>query len=494
MKITIHLASTRKLSHLGAVMAVAILTGCATVGPDYMAPSLNLPATWQAAVPHNGSTASLLNWWAGFQDPTLGFLLQEAEANSPTLAQAAGAIAAARASREQAAAGFFPQVNSVAGVTRTGSFQTNGVTTASPSSTLSQVGQSTARSVGLDASWEIDLFGSVWRSNEAAAARLQAREAQWHDARISLAAEVGSEYVTYRACRLLADSQKANLESLRKTEDSTKIGVDNGLIAPAELTLASAGVANASASLRAQQAECDLSVKALVALTGIEESVLRQRLAVSQRGIPVPIGLEVKTIPVQLLSQRPDLVAAERSLAAANADIGVAEASRYPRLSLLGSISVARTETTGSGVSTAPWSFGPSLSLPVFDGGKLRSQVETSRASYQTTLANYRGAVRTAVKEVEQSLVRLDTAVKRSDDVANAARDYRRYLDAATENWTAGGINLLSLEESRRNALQAEQNDISTRRDRVLYAIALYKALGGGWERNDNMTVAGGSQ
>ncbi|MGI4938012.1 MAG: TolC family protein, partial [Janthinobacterium lividum] len=228
-------------------------------------------------------------------------------------------------------------------------------------------------------------------------------------------------------------------------------------------------------------AECELQVKALVALTGIEEIALRRTLAAGPAALPAPALLNVDLLPVQLLSQRPDLVAAERSLAAASADIGVAQANRYPRLSLLGSVAIGRTETSGLSIPTSPWSFGPSLSLPVFDGGALRAQVAGKRASYDAALANYRAAVRNAVKETEQSLVRLDAAARRSDDVASSARDYRRYFDAAQENWRAGGISLLTLEEARRNQLTAEQNAIGSQRDRVLYGIALYKALGGGW-------------
>lgn len=437
---------------------------------------------------------NLLDWWTAFKDPTLIRLLRSAEADSPTLAQAASAIATARANREKTEADLLPKLSLGAGVTRTGSHPLgSGVSDASTFAT-SVGGISTTKSAALDASWEADLFGSRRRSKEAATARLDARGAEWHDARVSLAAEVGNEYVNFRACQMLVQSQQSNLDSLRRTADSTRFAVENELTAPAELTLATAGTANAAASLRAQQAECDLSVKALVALTGIDEPELRRELAAEKPDIPASPDLDVNTVPVQLLSQRPDLVASERNLAAASADIGVAEANRYPRLSLLGSISVTRTETLGIGTSTAPWSIGPSLTLPLFDGGALRAQVASARASYQAALANYQSAIRTAVKEVEQSLVRLDAASKRSIDIANSARDYRRYFDAAEQNWRAGGISLLTLEEARRNALQAEQVDISTRRDRVLYGIALYKALGGGWQYQDNMKVAGTSQ
>jgi NodT family efflux transporter outer membrane factor (OMF) lipoprotein len=481
------------LLRVALATALATLAGCATVGPDYTPPALKIPAAWEAALPHGGSTGALLAWWQGFNDPTLDLLLRAAEADHPTLGQAAAAIAAARASRDQAGALALPALNAGIGATRSGSLRAGDAGGANPLS-ASQAAMTTVSSAGLDASWEIDLFGSVRRNREAAASRVQAREADWHDARVSLAAEVASEYVRYRACQLLAQSQRDNLDSLRKTAAGIQVAVENQLTAPAELTLASAGVANASASLTAQAAECELGVKSLVALTGLDEPKLRQHLGQEVAAIPVPAALEVRAVPTQLLSQRPDLVAAERTLAAASADIGVAEASRYPRLSLLGSVAVGRTSAGGTTFNTSPWSFGPSLSLPLFDGGRLRAQVSSARAGYDMALASYQGAVRSAVRETEQSLVRLDAAGKRLDDVAASARDYRRYFESAQENWQAGGISLLTLEESRRSALQAEQTLISTRRDRVLYGIALYKALGGGWQNTDTTSSTGVSQ
>jgi NodT family efflux transporter outer membrane factor (OMF) lipoprotein len=470
------------------------LAGCTTVGPDYVPPRLNVPSKWHAALPHHGSTTNLLHWWSGFNDPTLDLLLRSAESGSPTLGQAAGAIAAARASREQAAANLLPEANAKAGLDRSGTTQFGNTLPTLPIGSTGQPSSATTKSGGLDASWEVDLFGSVGRGEQAAEARLEAREAEWHDARISLAAEVGTEYINFRACQVLLHTRQDNLASLRKTADSTKAAVDQELMSPAEWTLAAAGVANAAASLRAQQAECDLGIKALVALTGIDESGLRETLEKDKPAVPMSPEFDIKTVPIQLLSQRPDLVAAERSLAAASADIGVAEANRHPRLSLLGSISVRHGDAQGNSVSTLPWSFGPSLSLPLFDGGRLRAQVASAQAGYQTALANYDGRVRIAIREAEQALVRLDAATRRSEDVTNAARGYRHYFSAAETNWKAGGVNLLTLEEARRNAFQAEQADISTRRDRVLYGIALYKALGGGWQSTDNLTVAGVSQ
>ncbi|OGU20255.1 MAG: hypothetical protein A2X85_06100 [Geobacteraceae bacterium GWF2_54_21] len=449
------------------VSGLATLAGCASVGPNYKAPAMKMPSIWQAALPHEGSTRSLLDWWQGFNDPTLNDLLQAAESDNPTLAKAAAAIASARANRGVAAASAYPSVNVGATSNRTGPLKSNGV----ESSTLS--------SGILDASWEIDLFGGARRGREAASARVEAREADWHNARVSLAAEVASEYVSYRSCRLLSENQLKNLESLRSTANTTASAVKAGLTAPAEQVLARAGVADASAALNVQEAECNLGIKSLVALTGLEEFTLREKLADSAQWIPANNFLNVSSLPVQLLSQRPDLISAERSLAAASAEIGVEEANRYPRLSLLGSINV---DMAGIASGASLWSFGPSLTVPLFKGGALRAQVARAQADYESALAIYQSAVRSAVKETEQSLVRLDAANRRSEDLSNSARDYRRYYESARQNWRAGGISLLLLEVASRNALQAEQNAIAVQRDRVLHGIALYKALGGGWQ------------
>lgn len=431
---------------------------------------MKVPTTWQAALPHEGDTHSLLKWWEGFRDPVLSRLLQAAEADSPTLAQATAAIKAARANRTEAGASSLPTVSAGVSASRSGSLKTGG-------------GNSAIRTAGLDASWEIDLFGAVRRSTEAASARVDARAADWHAARVSLAAEVASEYVSFRACELLVANDLENDASLQKTARSTAVAVKNGLTAPADQILVSASVASAAAARNNQEVECEVGIKALVALTGMAEPALRESLAGSPRTIPTPQSLNINSLPVQLLSQRPDLVSAERTLAAASADIGVAEANRYPRLSLLGSVSVGSTQTAGTTVQTSPWSFGPSLTLPIFNGGSLRAKVAGAQASYASALAQYQSAVRTAVKETEQQLIRLDFARGRSKDLAASARDYRRYFDSAYRNWQSGGISLLTLEEARRNALQAEQGTIAVERDRVLYGIALYKALGGGWQQ-----------
>jgi len=450
-------------SILAIGLAIA-LGGCAAVGPDYTEPAPAAAALWQAPLPHGGSVTALGDWWSQFNDPVLTRLQRSAESGSPTLAKAWANIEKARATLSSAGAASLPSANGQASVTR-GTQQTGEV--------------ATARSVGLDASWELDLFGKVRRSTESARARVQARENDWHDARVSLAAEVADTYVQYRACGLLANAYAQELTSMNETAKATESLVRAGLTASTEGSLARASLASTTSAGLAQRAQCELLVKSLVNLTGIDEPELRHQLAQGSTGVPQPAGLDVQSVPAQALRQRPDLASRERELAAASADIGVAQADLYPSLSLSGSINVS---ATGLASALTSWSFGPTLSIPLFDGGRTRAAVDSARAGYEAAYADWRQSVRTVVKEVEQSLVRLDSAAKRTQQSERAAQEYRRYLVGAEAQWRAGTISLLTLEESRRQALSAQIELIGLQRDRVAYWIALYKALGGDWQ------------
>lgn len=456
----------RVLSAAIVATLMVMLSACA-VGPNYREPQFAVPQTWQAALPHAGQQASLIDWWSQFNDPVLTRLLRAAEADSPTLEKSAASIAQARAAITTADAAAYPSLNGSASSKR-----------ASATPPLS--GVQTTTGVAVDAAWEVDLFGSVRRANEAARARLQGSERDWHQARVSLAAEVATNYTNYRACQLLLAANQRELASRRETARLTAITVNAGFTAAADGNLVNAGAATASSNLIAQQAQCDLTVKSLVALTGMDEGVLRGVLGM-QTGLPVPAEFSISSLPVALVSQRPDLASAERALAAANADVGVAQANRYPRLSLSGSISFGIVDVAGKSTEATSWSFGPALTVPLFDAGKRRADVSAAQARYGQALANYRGAVRTAVKEVEQALVNLDSAARRESDARTAAESSQRYFNAVETNWRSGGASLLNLEDARRTANTAEQNLIGLQRDRVLDWITLYKALGGDW-------------
>lgn len=469
------------------LITLLALAGCA-VGPTYQAPAAPAAKAWSAPLPHAGSTTQLVDWWGQFNDPALTSLLKQAEAASPSLATAWANIASARASLATSQSGFWPQLSASASVTRSNNSldSLGGATTSTTSAYSSSSGSSTTYTGGLDASWEIDLFGKLRRNREAAQATLQARVDDWHEARVSLAAEVADTYVQYRACQLDVAAYTEENDSQQQTARLTALSVKAGFTSPADGALAEASAASVHAQLLSQQADCEVLVKSLVDLVGGDEAALRSTLGAGGKSIPEPAGISVSSVPADLVRQRPDLASSERALAAATAKVGAAEADRYPSFSLTGSISRSQSEP---GVSLNSWSFGPSLSLPLFDAGQRRAAVSSAEASRDAALASYQQAVRDAVMEVEQALVRLDSAARRTQDASTAAEGYRRYFEATNLSWKAGNDSLLTREEARRNSITADINQISLQLEQVQQWIALYKALGGGWTSNSVATA-----
>jgi outer membrane protein, multidrug efflux system len=453
------------------LLGALLMTGC-SVFPQYVKPEIKTPETWQAKLSESGKLLSLENWWRQFNDPVLNQLIDAAQADNPTLEIAVANIKSARANVTTALAQGLPSLTGNASATRSKS-----------SSSISNNSGSAVNSLSgsLDATWEIDLFGGIGFSKQAAQARLEANETNWHDARVSLAAEVATNYVTYRACQMNVSSYQKALDSKKETARLTQVLAKAGFSAPADADLSEASLRASESTLIAQQAQCDVTVKSLVALTDLAEPVLRNMLGASSV-IPQPAQFNIVTLPASLLLQRPNLVADERSLAAASADIGVATANRYPTISLLGSI--GRTSISSGGVSSSSntWSFGPSISLPIFDAGKRKADVTKAEAAYEIALANYKQDVRNAVKEVEQALVNLESANKRENAERISKEQYAKYYQAAEINWRAGGLSLLSLEDARRQMIDAEISYINQQQNQVQYWIALYKALGGGWQ------------
>lgn len=450
-----------------ALIAVTLLlTGCASA-PDRRQPATRLPDQWQSDQSPRG--LDVQTWWTRFQDPTLARLLQAARQDSPTLAQAVAAIDKARASRASAESGLWPSLNASADATAAGSLKKDSGTRT----------EGKTASGGLDASWELDLFGRTRGSVVSASALIQAREADWHDGQVSLAAEVATDYVDYRACRIRQGYYEAEADSQSKTKELTRIAARAGFTAPAEVRLAEASEASTRATALAQRTECEVLLQTLVALTGMAEPELRQALDAGPATLPTPEGLRVTAVPADLLRQRPDVYAAERALASARALIGVAEAERWPSLTLSGTIALTGTQ---GGASTAPWSFGPALTLPVFDAGRISADIRSARADYDSALATYQQAVRDAVKEVEQALVRLDSMAARESEASRSAAGYRAYLQATEQNWRTGGVSLLDLEIARRASITADLTLLELQQNRLENWIALYKAVGGGWQ------------
>jgi NodT family efflux transporter outer membrane factor (OMF) lipoprotein len=468
------------------VVTVCALTACITLGPDYDARQAtqvpNQPQDWSPPVAHGGDLATLKDWWRQFNDPTLVGLIAAAQEQSNTMAQAALKIAQARALLVGTNAAALPVVNGSAGATR-GTFQVGG-----------PIVLATVNQALLQSSWELDLFGGLARGSEGARARLEAQIANWHDARIAVAADTANVYVNYRACEQFAALALSDATSRARTAKLTEQLAGSGFQSPANAALARASAAEGQGRWVAQNADCDLAVKALVALTGLVETDLRRNLAAQSAVLPKPLLPAVQQVPAQVLSQRPDLAAAERELAAASADIGVREADRFPRLSLLGSIGPLDFSTTGLTISGSTWSIGPSLTMPIFDTGRRAANLDAAKIAYQAAEVNYRSQARRAVREVEDALIRLNSLSARDTEAEISAKGYRQSLTASEDKFRFGLASILDLEEVRRLSVNADNILASVRRDRVNAMIALYRAVGGGWTVTDSLALTGLAQ
>lgn len=455
----------------------AALAGCAAAPPAEPPPPARAAAAWQAPLPHGGSSTDLAQWWARFDDPLLPALQAAAQQASPTLAGARARIERARAAQVAAGASGLPRLEAV------GSASTGRSTPGQPTASLA--------SVGLQAGWELDLFGAVAAGRDAAAARLQGAQAGWHAARVSVAAEVAASYTALRACQAQLAQAQADSASRAETARLTDASAKAGFTAPADAALARAGAAQSRSLTLSQQAQCDTLLKGLVEITDLAEPELRQRLAAGTARLPRPAPLAVAGLPASLLQQRPDLADAAQAVVAAAGDQRQSLARERPQVSLSGSLSAVGLRSGGVTTTGTTWSFGPlQVSLPIFDGGARAASTAAARASYDEAVALYGAQLRRAVREVETALVALDSTAARELDAQAAARDFEAALRGTQARQQGGLASLLDLEAARRNAVAAQSALIELQRERVAAWIALYRALGGGWSAADPVPVA----
>lgn len=465
----------KPLCAVWATLAVLGLSGCALGLPPTQVPS-QVSAQWQAPLPHQGQLVQMRDWWKAQQDPLLLDLLDAAQDASPNVAQAAARLQSARANQATARGALVPRVD--AGVS------------ASRGQTQPLTPVATSTSVGLQASWEIDLVGANRVASDAANAQVQAGQAQWHDARVVVAAEVANAYFAWRACTRLAQIAERDAASRQKTARLTELLLRAGVARQGDLALAQASAADGRSRQSQQSAQCDLAIKGLVALTAWEEAVLRERLARTVAPAADLPAFAVAALPAQTISQRPDVFAAERDLVVASAAVGSARAQQWPRLTLSGSIGGLRYSALGNDTDMTTWSLGPlALNLPVFDAGQRAANVDLALANYTQSVVAYRAKVRGAVREVEEALINLQSTQARSADATLAFGGYTQALDLGKLRYQQGMASLVELEDLRRAALAAESAVAALQLDRQRAWVSLYRAAGGGWDAQAAQTT-----
>jgi outer membrane protein, multidrug efflux system len=434
-------------------------------------------------LPHQGSVKALSDWWQDLGDPLLVELIASAQAASPSVTAAASRIAQARSAVVATGAASSPNLSAAASASR-GASQLN-----MPVASNAQA--------GLQASWEIDLWGGNRAAQDAAQARLAGSQAGWHEARVSVAAEVATTYLNLRTCEMLVNVAKDDVTSRTETSRLTGLLANAGFTAPANASLARASNAQSQSMLTMQRTQCDMQVKALVALTTLSEPEIRQKLTsnTGQAGVFTAYtamnSIAIPGLPAQLLAQRPDVFAAQQEVAAASGDVGSAQAAKYPRLGLSGSVSLAALRTGGVSTDGTTWSVGPvSFTLPIFDGGRSAAAVDLANANYEAAAANYRAKVRGAVREVEEALLSVQSAADRLQDAAVATEGYSAAFVASEARYKSGLGSLSDLEDTRRTALAAKTALLNLERERSAAWVALYRAVGGGWSSSASVSTA----
>lgn len=453
------------LKTLAWVCCVAGLHGSAVQAAPAAAA---VPETWQAPRPHQGSVQALAQWWQQFGEPALPDLLSAAQEASPTVAAAATRLAQAQSQRVAAGAGLAPQLSTSASAQRSRPDLASGVLS---------TGQA-----GLLFNWELDVFGGQRAARDAAVARQQGAQAQWHEARVSVAAELAQGLLALRACEASVAQAQADAASRQQSLRLTQVLRQAGFESEANTAQLGAGQAQAQAQVLALQASCEREIKALVALTALPEEPLRQRLQARSGQLPEPVGLVVAEVPAEVLQQRPDVFAAERQLEAAAADLSEAQAARWPRISLGGSLGRLQVATPGLTQTGTVWSVGPvQISLPIWDGGQRTARSQAAEAALNEARVAYNAVLRTAVREVEQALVSLSAASQRRQQAQQALSHSDTVWQATRVLEQQGLASGLALEEARRASLQAQTLVVASHQEQVAAWIALYRALGGGW-------------
>jgi outer membrane protein, multidrug efflux system len=451
-----------------ALITNLALGGCAISMPP-TGVALDVAPQWQAPLPHEGAVGTLSQWWQRQGDEVLVELIEAAQAASPSVAQALARVELARASQVAAGAVLLPKLD--------------GSLSASRGVSQPNVPVATVLQAGVQAAWELDLVGANRAVNAAAKAQIAGTQALWHDARVSVAAEVANVYYALSACYQLLEVARSDALSRSETARLAGISERAGFAAPAVAALARASSAQSNANAIQQAAQCDLHIKALVALTALPEQALRQKVDVALAKPAQAAAISIVTVPAQTVAQRPDVFAAERDVAVASVQVGSAQAQRYPRLTLNGSIGALRSSAAGVDTDLTTWSFGPlALTVPLFDAGQRKANVVSAQARYTEVVTVYRSKVRQAVREVEEALVNLQSTDARRADTDAAASGYAESLAATQARYAQGLASLVELEEARRTALVAQSAQMVLSLERNRAWVALYRALGGGFE------------
>jgi NodT family efflux transporter outer membrane factor (OMF) lipoprotein len=476
-----------------ALAAILIMVAGCRVGPNYVRPPVPSPPaykeispaaargseSWRTTQPRDGANRG--NWWKGFNDPQLNELEAKASSSNQQIAAAANSFLAARAVVREARSQYFPSVSTNPSIlsTRPSSAQFGGLQAGSSSGIKLTVKSYTAYSLPFDASWEPDFWEHIRNTVRANIYAAQASAADFENVRLSVQAELAADYYELRAqdsLKVVFDSTvTAYQDALALTRAQYKAGLGNDeAVAQAEAQLKSAQAQDTNLGILRAQYEHAIAV--LIGQPASSFSLPPNAWVANPPAIPVGV-------PSELLERRPDIAAAERSMAQANAQIGVAKAAYFPAILL--SASGGFGNSSAANWFTWPsrfWSVGPSLAETIFDAGLRKATVQQYRATYDQTVANYQQTVLTAFQQVEDNLAALRILSQDIDQQDTAVQAATRSLEEAEVRYKAGLDPYLNVISAQTIVLADQQATVNFRMQQMVASVQLIKALGGGWD------------
>lgn len=459
-----------------APLVLLLLSSC-TLGPDHTAPQISLPAKFaEGSVKSNGDVAKNA-WWTAFSDTRLNGYVNQGLSQNLDVLQALERINQAQAAVISAGAGGLPSLDLTAQGSRSGGRDIGGPVSVG----ASQTAPSTAVSGGPTASWFLDLFGLYRRSKEAALADLDASYASVDVARLTLLSAVAGAYIDVRYYQERIALTRANLDSRRETLNLTKLQLEAGAASRLDVVQAEGLVNSTLSTLPGLETQFRQAAHRIATLLGLPASSL---IADLQRGARQPVArFSPKSgVPADLIRNRPDVRAAERQLAAATARIGVAEAQLYPAITLGGSITPSYSRTVGSGESgLLSWSFGPSLSLPIFDGGALKANVKSNESAAREAYLAWKQTVLNGVEEVENALAAVSRDGRTVAALRATVKSYQEALELATASYRDGASSLLDVLDAQRQVSDSQANLAAAVQQMAQNYVSLNVAIGGGY-------------
>lgn len=487
-KRTKHFLSAGVAPVLGCGLAV-MLTACAPVGPDYTPPQSQVPVAWSGSGGQGPSVEveDLAHWWTLFDDPLLNSLMQRALAANHDLRVAEARILQARAQYRMITAVAAPAIGASGAYTDTRRGEN---VSGSGSGTTQDLFQA-----GLDAGWELDLFGGARRAAEGAQARLDSVAESRSEVLLSLPAELARNYLELRAFQQRTDAARDNLVLLDKTLEMARGRLGIGLASQVEVSQAETQLALGKALPPPLETGKGQAIYRISLLLGLEPAALVEELSAP---LPLPSGsFELpRILPSDLLRRRPDIRRAERQLAAATADIGVATAELFPRLSLTGLVGLQSADL-GDLLSAGSryWTVGPSVRWSLFNGGRVRANIDLGEARRQEVQVLYEKTVLGALAEVEASLLALEREEQATRALEQALASALQSVELATGRYRAGLEGYADVLLAQRALYQSRDQLLQSRQRRSQNYVALFKALGGGWDqgsgRDESMAAAG---